>query len=522
LRQILPCRIGTPALSGHDCAQAGNRLAGLPLTLIQLTANIGDHGSVPKETTMTRDQALARAMAYYDDRDAGYFHDLARMVSIPTESQHAAGLPFLSDYITDAAQPMFEAMGYSCRTYQNPFTEAGPILLATRIEDPALPTLLCYVHGDVVMGMAGLWDNDIDPWSLTFEGNRIYGRGTADNKGQHLAQMAALKAVLDTRGTLGFNSKFCIEMGEENGSKGFREIIAANREAFSCDAFFASDGPRAHASEPNLTLGNRGGCHFDLVCDLREGAHHSGNWGGVLANPAIVLAHAIATIASDKGQILVEGWRPPLPDWVRDALSKSKRDGGPNSPRIDEDWGEPGLNAAQKICGWNSFEVLAMITGNPEKPVNAIPPKALARCQLRFVVGTEPDQILPSLRKHLDERGFANVEIVPQSGTNGVKFGASRADPDHPIVRWMAQALDGITAGKCSVLPNSGGSNVTAIIGEELNVPYIWLPLSYAACSQHAPNEHILEPLMREGVALLTALYWEFGGQDGIQGRQPG
>lgn len=460
---------------------------------------------------MTLDQALAQTASYYADKEHGYFADLARLVQIPTESQHAAGLPHLSDYLTNGIQRMFVDAGFACEVLQNPFEDAGPVLLATRIEDPTLPTLLCYGHGDVVMGMQGHWDNDMDPWSLTFEGDRIYGRGTADNKGQHLAQLAAMKSVIETRGRLGFNSKFCIEMGEENGSKGFREIIAQNKDAFFCDAFFASDGPRSHISKPNLTLGNRGGCHFDLVCNFRDGAHHSGNWGGVLANPGIVLAHALATITNAKGQILVEGWRPPLPDWVRESLNEVERATEANAPRIDEDWGEPGLTTAQKICGWNSFEVLAMITGNPEKPVNAIPPQASARCQLRFVVGTDPDQIIPNLRQHLDERGFANVEIIPQSGANGVKFGASRADPEHAIVKWMSRALDRHTNGNCSILPNSGGSNVTAIIGDELDVPYIWLPLSYTACSQHAPNEHILEPLMYEGLTLLTKLYWDFG-----------
>ena len=224
-----------------------------------------------------------------------------------------------------------------------------------------------------------------------------------------------------------------------------------------------------------------------------------------------MLAHALASITDARGKILIEAWRPPLPDWVRDALANVQSDRGSNAPRIDEEWGEPDLTPAQKICGWNSFEVLAMTTGDPEKPVNAIPPRAIARCQLRFVVGTDPDRILPSLREHLDRNGFEQVEIIPQTGTNGVSFGASRADPNHPIVRWMGDTIREITDGDCSVLPGSGGSNVTAIIGEELDVPFIWLPLSYGACSQHAPNEHILDALTREGLELLTELYWEFG-----------
>ena len=463
------------------------------------------------DTAISRNRAVARAMAYFDDREGGYFKDLADCVAVPTESQHAAGLPHLTAYLEGPIPKLFDGMGFELQVFDNPLADAGPVLLASRIEDPALATTLCYGHGDVVMGMEGAWGQGRDPWALSFEGNKVYGRGTADNKGQHLAHIAALRSVIETRGRLGFNAKVCIEMGEENGSRGLREVIAANREAFKCDAFFASDGPRTDVTQPQVTLGNRGGCHFDLVCDLREGGHHSGNWGGALANPAIILAHAISTITDAKGRIQVDGWRPPLPDWVRDALADIARNGGANAPAVDEDWGEPGLTTEQKVCGWNSFEVLAMITGDPEKPVNAIPPKAVARCQIRFVVGTDAARIIPNLRRHLDERGFRQVEILAASGTDGVKFKASRSDPDHPFVSWLTGALDRLVDGRYNLLPNSGGSNVTAIIGEELGVPHVWLPLSYTGCSQHAPDEHILVDLTREGVALLSALYFDMG-----------
>src|SRR3546814_15568256 len=76
-----------------------------------------------------------------------------------------------------------------------------------------------------------------------------------------------------------------IEMGEENGSQGLAEIVQENREAFAADVFLASDGPRVNVERANINLGNRGAVNFDLHVDLREGGHHSGNWGGLLANP---------------------------------------------------------------------------------------------------------------------------------------------------------------------------------------------------------------------------------------------
>ena len=264
-------------------------------------------------------------------------------------------------------------------------------------------------------GLDDLWRPGLSPWVLTVEGQRIYGRGTADNKGQHSINIAALAAVLAERGRLGFNAKILIEMGEEMGSPGLRELCARHkRELLNADLLIASDGPRVAPDKPTLFLGARGGHPIDLVVDLREGGHHSGNWGGLLANPGHHPG-ACAGLASPTraATILVPEWRPPLPPSVRSALVGVEVDGGGNGPTIDPDWGEPELTPAERVFGWNSFEVLAFTTGTPERPVNAIPGSARAHCQLRYVVGTETDDIIPALRRHLDRHGFAQVEVRP-------------------------------------------------------------------------------------------------------------
>ena len=460
---------------------------------------------------MNRADAINRALDYYDRGANGYFDALGELCAIPTESQNPARLPEMHQYLDEAMIPRFEALGYSCKVYDNPIPGCGPVLLATRIEDASLSTILCYGHGDVVLGMEGRWQNGRDPWRLSFEGDRVYGRGVADNKGQHLVHIAAIEAVLKTRGKLGFNHKFLIEMGEENGSKGLKEVVAQNKVDFAADAFFASDGPRTELSRPNITLGNRGCCNFNLVVELREGGHHSGNWGGLLANPAIILAHAIASIADDHGKILVEGWRPDVPRHVRDALVGVEREAGPGAPEIDDDWGEPGFARMEKVSAFNSFEVLAFTAGAPERPLNAIPPSARATCQLRYVLGTDEDDIVPSLRRHLDEQGFEAVRIDPPPASNDGRFYASRTDPRHPWAAWVKTAVERGSNQECSVLPNSGGSNMTHIIQFVLDAPIAWFPLSYAGCSQHAPDEHILKPLMREGMRRVTGIYWDLG-----------
>ena len=83
----------------------------------------------------------------------------------------------------------------------------------------------------------------------------------------------------------------------------------------------ASDGPRIAPDRPTLFLGARGGHMIDLIVDLREGSHHSGNWGGLLADPGVVLAHALAWVADARGMIQVPEWRPPFPQSVRRVLA---------------------------------------------------------------------------------------------------------------------------------------------------------------------------------------------------------
>ncbi len=460
---------------------------------------------------MSRDAAIDRALDYFDD-PSGYWTDLERRVAIPSECQTPERLSELYRYLEEEMRPGFEAMGYTCRVYDNPIEGMGPVLLAERFEGEDLTTVLGYGHGDVVRGQEGQWKDGRDPWVLARDGERVYGRGTADNKGQHSVHMGALRAVIETRGRLGFNSKFMIETGEENGSKGLKQLVADNKTDFAADVYFASDGPRVDLARPNLTLGCRGTHNLDLMVELREGGHHSGNWGGLLANPGVILSHAISTIVDVKGRILVEGLRPPpISNSVREALKDVKREGGPGAPEIDPDWGEPGLTAPEKVYAWNTFEVLAFRTGNPDRPVNAVPPMARANCQLRYVLGTDPDAIRPVLRKHLDEHGFSAIKIIDPPPGNDALFAAARTDPDHPWARWMLDTVSRVAGETPNVLPNSGGSICNDVFQDVLGIPFVWLPLSYTGCSQHAPNEHIIWPLTRDGMRLVTGVYWELG-----------
>src|SRR5580704_5136285 len=454
---------------------------------------------------MSRDGAIARATAYFDD--GGFLADLKRRVAIASTSQEAARAGALRAYLDDEIAPALTPLGFTCRILDNP--HGPPALVAERIENPAFVTVLVYGHGDTIAGQDALWRAGLEPWRVVVEGERIYGRGTADNKGQHSVNISALAAVLEERGALGFNCKVLIEMAEEVGSAGLRELCVQHRDdLLKADVLIGSDGPRIAPGEPTIFLGARGGYPIDLIVDLREGAHHSGNWGGLIANAGIVLAQALATITDARGTIKIPEWRPPLPQAARQVLAGVEVDGGADGPRVDRDWGEPGLSPAERVFGWNSFEILAFITGTPQRPVNAIPGHARAHCQLRYVVGTDVDDIIPALRRHLDRHGFVQVEV--RRGERGV-FRASRLDPEDPWVGFAARSIERTTGRAPAILPNFGGSLPNDTFADVLGLRTIWIPHSYAGCSQHAPDEHLLAPIAREGLGAMAGLFWDLG-----------
>ncbi|WP_239954995.1 M20 family metallopeptidase [Pantoea sp. Z09] len=455
---------------------------------------------------MTEQQAVDQAMRYFD---SGEFQQLlARRIACVTESQRGDRDSELRHYLHGEIGPQLAALGFRLHFIDNPVAAQRPFLVATRIEAENLPTLLVYGHGDVVFGDDENWRDGLDPWLLTEEGDRWYGRGSADNKGQHCVNLAALEQVYHARGgRLGFNCKILFEMGEEISSPGLAELCQQQQALLRADLFIASDGPRVSAPRPTLFLGSRGAVNFRLTINARDNAYHSGNWGGLLSNPGTRLASAIASLVNAQGVLQVEALKPDsLSAAVRAILSDIEVGGMPGDPALDANWGEPGLTAAERLYGWNTLEVLAFETGSPARPMNAIPGTATAVCQLRFVVGTDWENLVAHVQAHLHARGFDDVQVDFLRGSP-----ATRLDPQSPLVAWALESLAVSSNKKPALLPNLGGSLPNEVFSDILGLPTLWVPHSYPACGQHGVNEHMLKSVAREGLQIMTRLLWQLG-----------
>ena len=434
-------------------------------------------------------------------RDPRFRNRLAQMIAAKTDASRPDASHWVEVFLT-LVSGWLGNLGFALEQT----TMAGQaFLIAKREEGTDLPTLLTYSHGDVVPGMEGAWEDDRDPWTLTEVGENWFGRGIADNKGQFLVNLTALETLLAHRGALGFNVIWLIEMGEEIGSPGLAEICTQNRDTLKADFLLASDGPRVDADTPTLFLGARGGVTFRLALKHRDGGRHSGNFGGALRNPALELAHALASIVDRNGALQIPEWTPgQIPLATRQALHGIAPAGG----AIDDDWGVPGLSPAERIHAWSSAEVLALHAGHPPSPVNAIPAEASAWVQLRYAPGTPEAGLTAALRRHLDTHGFSDVTIT----TEGPAFSASATPVDHPAVTRIAQAATKATGHAPVILPSLGGSLPNDIFRDILGLPTIWVPHSYPGCSQHAPNEHLPKGLLADATALMTGILGSVAG----------
>ena len=151
--------------------------------------------------------------------------------------------------------------------------------------------------------------------------------------------------------------------------------------------------------------------------------------------------------------------------------------------------------------------MLAFETGTPGNPVNAVPPSATAYCQVRFVAGSDHAGFERAIRDHLLAEGFGMVQLEPTR----MAMAATRTNLENPWVGRILASLGQTLGQPPAVLPNLGGSIPNDVFTDLLGMPTIWVPHSYAGCSQHAPNEHLLLPIVREGLGMMAGIYWDIG-----------
>ena len=322
--------------------------------------------------------------------------------------------------------------------------------------------------------------------------------------------------MLTERGALGFNAGYLIETGEEVGSPGLREVCAAYKDRLAADVLIASDGPRLAPERPTIFLGARGA----MIRPDRRPARGRASFRQLGRAPGQSGHHPGAcagTITDGKGAIQVREWGPThLPNGARRARrrhGRRRRRRPRNRPAI----GASPVSASRERVRLEQLRGARLHDRQSGEPRQRDPAHGQATCQLRFVVGVDPEEFLPALRRHLDAHGFPMVAIArgrrrylrrhsSRSGSSLGRLGGDLDRADRPARR---PPFCPISAARCRT------TSLPMILG----LPTVWVPHSYAGCSQHAPNEHMLAPIAREALGLMAGLFWDLGDAD-IRGRR--
>jgi len=445
---------------------------------------------------------------FINDHRENFTDELAHFLSIPsvsTLSEHAADLLSAAEWVLD----QLKRSGFSGRVHP---TERHPIVLARSPELPGAPALLIYGHYDV-QPPDPLDEWQTPPFSPHIRDGHIYARGAADDKGQLLTYIKAIEAVLGSGQKLPLNLVLLAEGEEEIGSPNLAKFLIEHRDELCADAVAISDGSQFAHGVPAITYGLRGLSYLQV--DIRGPRFdlHSGSFGGIIHNPAQVLADVLGKLKNPDGTVAVPGF-------YDDVLALEDRERAemaslPVDMRSLKDY-----MGVSELAGEKAYSVLERKTARPTLDINGlwggfsgegaktiIPAKAGAKVSMRLVPNQVPEKI--------DRLFHQFVSANCPSGVSAEITSLHGADPvlvprDTSAMRAAERAIE-IGFGKRPVFMREGGSiPVVNLIEKHLGQENILL-LGWGSPDDgaHSPNERFSLEDFHRGIRSAAALFYE-------------
>jgi acetylornithine deacetylase/succinyl-diaminopimelate desuccinylase-like protein len=443
--------------------------------------------------------AIASAVA---GRAAELVETLLESVRIPSVSLTGEGIGEAVEFLAGRMR----GWGFEVRVFP---TASQPIVYGEIGPRDAAFTWLTYGHYDVYPADAKAEGWRTDPWQPVVEGDRIWGRGAGDNKGQHLALLNAIALYRELHGELPIRIKVILEGDEETGSRPLPEFARANREMLRADLCCYSDGPMFPNDQPVLLMGVRGVLGLEFVATGAKRNLHSGNFGGVAPNPTLDLIHLLAEMVDRDGRLQVPGagYADVTVTPGEAAAVKAlplDRDGVVASMGVPPS--VPDALFHERLMLRPAFNVSGFAsgyTGPGHKTI--IFREALAKADIRLVGGQDPAQVLACVRAFAADRGYAGIGIRELKSTP-----ASRTALDDPFVPVVKEAVASGFGREPLVVPSLGGTTPDYVFTQLLGLPSIVVPLAPYDENNHAPNESTKVSLylagIRSGMHLIESL----------------
>ena len=371
-------------------------------------------------------------------------------------------------------------------------------------------TLMFYNHYDVQPAEPfDLWDDP--PFSGVRKGNKIFGRGATDDKGELITRIKAVEAYLKTTGDVPCNIKFVIEGEEETGSAHIEDYLTKYKKKFSCDGVIWEFGYIDAQNRPIIGLGMKGLLFVELsVKESIRDAHSS--LAVLIKNPAWRLIEAVKTLRNSDGKILIK-------DWYKEVIPFSKKDlklirQEPFDENVfKKEFGitsfvgsKKGMDAKKALVGdatCNIAGFLSGYTGDGAKTV--LPGDALIKIDFRLIPKMEPKKQIMRLKKHLKSNGFDDIKIKVFHGE-----AAARTSSSDPFVTQVQDAANK-SFGKSILNVSNAGTGPMYSFVDILKAPCIAIGSTYMFARIHSPNEFARVDLLKKTTKCMCLIMQNFG-----------
>ena len=393
-------------------------------------------------------------------------------------------------------------------------TGGHPVVYGDWLHAPGKPTVLIYGHFDVQpVDPVELWTNP--PFQPTLIGDRVYARGASDDKGNMLAPILGVEALLQGEGGAPVNLKFCFEGQEEIGSPQIPDFMPPHRERFACDLAVSADGGQFSETEPILLMSLRGVCGLQIDIHGATTDLHSGLHGGRIQNPIHALTQILGTLRRADGSIAVEGFYDDVVELTaeeRAAIARVPFDGDDylKGLGLNEEFGEPGYTNRER--GWirPTLEINGIWGGFQEEGIKTVlPNSAHAKITCRLVADQDPARVIGLLEEHIEQNApqGVTVEVTPLS-ILGRPYGISA---EH----WGNRAAADVHKemyGREPYQTRSGGSiPITGVFQEQLGADTISFGFGLEDENIHAPDEFFRLASFRKGQVAYCKLLERLG-----------
>jgi len=391
-------------------------------------------------------------------------------------------------------------------------TKMHPLVYAESKQIAGRPTILFYGHYDVQPAEPlNLWT--LPPFEPAIRNGNLFGRGTADDKGQVHIHLKALEALFKTEGELPLNVKVMIEGEEEVGSVSLWDFVVQHRNQLKADALVVSDTSMLAKGVPSITYGLRGLNYYQLEITGPVQDLHSGVFGGAVPNPLTILAEMIAKLHDKNFHVTVPGFYDDVA-----TISRTERKALNSLPWREKDFRKN--VGAPALCGEKGYTIPEQLWCRPTMETNGIwggymeegaktviPSKAHAKLSTRLVPNQDPVKIAKLVEKYIRKLLPDTVKCKFEVLSMGKPWVAPYS---HPIFQKAMHALEQGFGRKAVFIREGGSIPFVTQMHDTFNVPCVLLGFGLPDENAHAPDEHISLENYFGGIKSVAIFYDRF------------